>query len=56
MPAILGESYNIMVEVAAYLTKRARGWIFYQIYNSYKEITDVAKTKPFRSRFLSQLA
>ena len=26
------------------------------MYNSYKKITNVAKTKPFRSRFLEQLA
>ena len=55
-PAMLGESYDMTVEMAAHSTKRAQGWVFYQMYNSYKEMTDVAKTKPFRSPFLSQLA
>jgi hypothetical protein len=53
---MLGGSYDMIVEMEAHSTKRAQGWIFYQMYNSYKEMTDVAKTKPFRSTFLSQLA
>ena len=56
IPAMLSASYDMTVEMSANSTKRAEGWIFYQMYNSYKEMTDVAKTKPFRSRFLSQLA
>ena len=42
--------------MSANLTKQAESQVFYQIYNSYKEITDVAKTKLFQSRFLEQLA
>jgi hypothetical protein len=56
VPAMLDKSYNIIVEMSANSTKRAQGWIFYQMYNSYKEMTDVANTKPFRSQYLSQLA
>ena len=36
----------------AHSAKRAEGWVFYQMYNSYKEMTDVAKTKPFRGQVL----
>ena len=56
VPAMLSGSYDMTVEMSANSTKRVEGWIFYQMYNSYKEMTDIAKTKPFRSRFLGQLA
>jgi hypothetical protein len=55
-PAMLGESYDMTVEMSPVSSKRQEGWIFSQMYNSYKEMTDVAKTKPFRSRFLAQFA
>lgn len=49
VPAMLSGSYDMLVEMSANSIKRAEGWIFYQMYNSYKEMTDVAKTKPFRN-------
>jgi hypothetical protein len=35
--------------------KRREGWVFSQAYNSYKELFDAAKTKPFKSLYLTQL-
>jgi hypothetical protein len=36
--------------------KRLVGWLFSQSYNSFKEIFDTTKTKPFSNKFLNQLS
>jgi hypothetical protein len=54
--AMLDNSCNIKIEMSRTSQKRKRGWVFSQMYNTFKEITDAAKTKPFHNQFLNQLA
>jgi hypothetical protein len=46
---------DITLEMSPSCRKRREGWVFSQAYNSYKELFDAAKTKPFASPYLQQL-
>jgi hypothetical protein len=50
--AMLGEAGDIRLEMSRSSVKRQEGWVFSQAYNSYKELFDAAKTKPFYSPYL----
>jgi hypothetical protein len=54
--AMLDQAGEIRVEMAPSTLHSHNGWVFSQLYNSNKELYDAAKTKPFRSAFLSKLA
>jgi hypothetical protein len=56
IPAMLAESHDMLLEMGKDSSKRMAGWLFTQVYNSYKELTDVAKTKPLRSPHITQFA
>jgi hypothetical protein len=54
--AMLNKAGEIQVEMGPRTLHARSGWVFTQLYNSNKEIYNAAKTKPFRSPFLSKLA
>ncbi|OBT60329.1 hypothetical protein VE03_10768, partial [Pseudogymnoascus sp. 23342-1-I1] len=54
--AMLRDASDLTVEMSRSSAQREQGWVFSQVYSSYKELYDAAKTKPFGSPFLSQLA
>ncbi len=54
-PALLRDAKDITIEMSRRSSKRQKGWVFSQLYNSCKEMWDAMKKKPFRSPFLSKL-
>ena len=54
--AMLRDVTNMTMEMGKISLKRQHGWVFSQVYNSYKEIYDAANTKPFSSKFLERLS
>jgi hypothetical protein len=54
--ATLRDAQDMTVEMSPRSTKRQQGWVFSQVYNSFKEQYDAAKTKPFSHPRLSRLA
>ncbi|PMD11962.1 hypothetical protein NA56DRAFT_652833 [Hyaloscypha hepaticicola] len=56
MSTILRDITDMTLNISRYCYKRNQGWIYSQTYNSFKEIYDAAKCKPFGSKFLQQLA
>jgi hypothetical protein len=54
--AMLRDATDMTVEMSQSSQKRLQGWVFSQAYNSYKELYDAGKTKPFSTKFLTQLA
>ncbi|PMD12913.1 hypothetical protein NA56DRAFT_652194, partial [Hyaloscypha hepaticicola] len=54
--AMLRDVTDMTLDISRYYYKRNQGWIYSQTYNSFKEIYDAAKCKPFGSKFLQQLA
>jgi len=53
--AMLRDASNITLEMSRLSRQRREGWVFSQAYNSYKELFDAAKTKPFSNPYLQQL-
>ena len=53
--AMLRDASDITLDMSRSSRKRQEGWVFSQAYNSYKEIFDAAKTKPFSNLYLRQL-
>jgi hypothetical protein len=45
--AMLRDILDLTLEMLPYCHKRFQGWIFSQVYNSFKEIYDAANLKPF---------
>jgi hypothetical protein len=54
--ATLRDAQDMTVEMSRRSTKRQQGWVFSQVYNSFKEQYDAAKTKPFSHPRLGRLA
>jgi hypothetical protein len=54
--AMLRDASNLTLEMSRLSRKRREGWVYSQAYNSFKEITDAAKTIPFQNPYLKQLA
>ena len=52
LTAMLGEARDIRLEMSRLSIKWQEGQVFSQAYNSYKELFDAAKTKPFYSPYL----
>ena len=53
---MLDNSCDMRIEMSRTSLKRKQGWVFSQLYNSFKEISDAAKVKPFHNPFLNKLA
>ncbi len=54
--AMLDNSCDMRIEMSQASLKRKKGWVFSQLYNSFKELADAAKVKPFHNPFLNRLA
>lgn len=52
---MLRDAGDITLEMSPSSRKRQEGWVFSQAYNSYKEVFNAAKTKPFGNPYLCQL-
>ena len=53
--AMLRDAQNMTVEMSARSIKRQQGWVFSQVYYSFKEQYVAAKTKPFSHGRLNRL-
>lgn len=53
---MLRDAGDLTLEMSSSSRKRREGWVFSQAYNSYKELFDAAKIKPFKSPYLTQLS
>ena len=54
--AMLRDAQDMTVEMSRPSKKRQQGWVYSQVYNSFKEMYDAAKTKPFSHPRLNRLA
>jgi len=52
---MLRDAQDMTVEMSRPSKKRQQGWVYSQVYNSFKEMYDAAKTKPFSYLRLNRL-
>jgi hypothetical protein len=54
--AMLRDVSNLTLDMSPSSRHRREGWVYSQVYNSFKELFDAAQTKPFSNPYLRQLA